>query len=229
MWQSLVQVKKVTHKLPEKNFAYGINKPRQAEGAREVSMMWVAHKGNPDAKPGPDFMAMNKLAAGTCKKASEVRAFREDNDVRLKKINPASQAKDKHRVRLPSDGNPNYTFGRASANRTIEEERMFGDAPNIKHIVQGTFMNDWMTFNNERKETFIAEHAKIEPKATKATQGHADGAAKAKAQRGAAAAPFKMKKFATVKSKLAQQGTFGPATIAAAGAMPADEVPAVEA
>ena len=63
VWLALVQVKKVTHKLPEKNFAYGINKPRQAEGAREVSMMWVAHKGNPDAKPGPDFMAMNKLAA----------------------------------------------------------------------------------------------------------------------------------------------------------------------
>ena len=58
--------KRVTFELPsskESGFVYGLEKPRDLEGARDVSMRWVEHQPNPDNKPGPDFIAMNKLAA----------------------------------------------------------------------------------------------------------------------------------------------------------------------
>ena len=58
--------KRVTFELPsskDQTFVYGLEKPRDLEGARDVSMRWVEHQPNPDNKPGPDFIAMNKLAA----------------------------------------------------------------------------------------------------------------------------------------------------------------------
>ena len=221
-------MKKVTHKLPDKDFAYGLVKPKDPEGARAVTMTWVAHKSKQDDKTGPDFLAMNKLAAA-CKSPSEVRKFRETNDIRLKKIDPASQAMDKTRVPLPSDDNPEHTFGRPSAKRTIEEERMFGDSPSIKHIVQGEFMHDWVNVNEQRKEAFNRASAKIEPRSTRATQGHAVNGAKAKAASANKTAPFKMTKFSKVTSKLAQTNAFGTAGTPPKEASPAAMAPPAEA
>lgn len=107
---------------------------------------------------------------------------------------------------------------------------MFGDAPNIKHIVQGSFMHDWVNVNEHRKETFNAVHAKIEPRDTRATHGHALNGAKAKRVAGASQnAPFKMSKFSKVTSKLAQTNAFGSSGIVQEEAVPADMTPPVEA
>jgi len=72
-------------KSPPEDFAFGVSKARDAEGAREVSMKWVEHKANPDDVPGPDFKAMNKIAAtNEVVTAKEVSDFRKDNMVTLK-------------------------------------------------------------------------------------------------------------------------------------------------
>mmetsp|Transcript_3522 Transcript_3522/g.5969 ORF Transcript_3522/g.5969 Transcript_3522/m.5969 type:complete len:107 (-) Transcript_3522:80-400(-) len=62
----LGKVKAITTALPPDDFAYGISRARDQEGAREVTFKWVTHKPNPDAKPGPDFKAMNSLAVHKC-------------------------------------------------------------------------------------------------------------------------------------------------------------------
>ena len=55
---------------------------------------------------------------------------------------------------------------------------MSREATHIKNIVQGIFMDDWVKMNEVRKQTFNQAHKKIQPSATKATLGHASGAAK---------------------------------------------------
>lgn len=195
----LGKVKRITTNLPHEDFAYGLPRPRDAEGAREVSMKWVEHRPNPDAKPGPDFKAMNKLAAIHEKTNSkEQRDFREHHPKTLKQ--GAVENKLKQKQPLPSDQNPHHTFGRQTSCRPVEETRLTGQAAHIKNVVQGTFMNDWVDMNERRADLFLAQNAKIPPQATKASSGHG---AKAKAmQDQETKEPWKMKKFSAVTSKV---------------------------
>jgi len=196
----LGKVKACATALPPEDFAYGLQRPRDAEGAREVTLKWVEHEPNPNAKPGPDFKGMNFLAAiNDVTTSKEQRSFRAAHPMTLKQGLP--QGRLTQRPPLPSDYNPEYTYGRSNAVRTHEEIRVLGGTqPHIKNIVQGSFANDWVARNMARQQEFEADHARLPPSATKASEGHASRAK-------AAFDPvdemtWKMKKFTKVKCKV---------------------------
>mmetsp|Transcript_31764 Transcript_31764/g.38377 ORF Transcript_31764/g.38377 Transcript_31764/m.38377 type:complete len:234 (-) Transcript_31764:363-1064(-) len=198
----LGKVKRTTVSLPAEDFAYGLSKPRDPEGAREVSMKWVEHRPNPDAKPGPDFMQMNKHAAiSEVTKANGQRDFRTENPKTLKTGEHAETRVAKG-VPLPSEINSDHTYGRQSSCRPVEETRLTGAAPHIKNVIQGSFANDWISMNDKRAGLFEAQNSKIPPQATKASSGHASRA-KAALDEGEKE-PWKMKKFQGVESKVKQ-------------------------
>ena len=182
---------------------FGVAKARDAEGAREVTMKWSEHTHSRDSQPGPNYIAMNKQATIVgLTKSSEQKSFRAKNPIPLGTINAHTQ----EASHLPSDENPDFRYGRASSNRTKEEQRLTGFNPPMKDLVQGAYMQDWMLKNEERKVEFQMHAKRIEPSHTKATRGHAEGAQKAQAQGarqgGPAQASWKMKKFGNVKPKV---------------------------
>ncbi|KAI8471426.1 MAG: hypothetical protein J3K34DRAFT_417093 [Monoraphidium minutum] len=70
---------------PDPGHVFGIKMPPDAEGAKQVTLMWKQHQPNPHAKPGPDFKAMNRLAADNGLTGTRgVRAFREAHAVAVK-------------------------------------------------------------------------------------------------------------------------------------------------
>lgn len=74
---AVLQVKKTTFNSSPADRAYGAVQPPDAEGARAVISTWKPHVPNPHAKPGPDFLAMNKAAADTGLVSSgQFKAFR---------------------------------------------------------------------------------------------------------------------------------------------------------
>jgi hypothetical protein len=77
-------------------------------------MLWKGHKPNPHSKPGPDYLAMNKLAADhglvSC---SSQRAFRSTHAVSLKKGHATHQAA----PQLPHDADGQYVYGKPAGYR----------------------------------------------------------------------------------------------------------------
>jgi hypothetical protein len=72
-----MQVKRTTFNSSPPDRAYGAVQPPDAEGARAVISTWKPHVPNPHAKPGPDFLAMNRAAADTgLVSSSQFKAFR---------------------------------------------------------------------------------------------------------------------------------------------------------
>mmetsp|Transcript_3521 Transcript_3521/g.5968 ORF Transcript_3521/g.5968 Transcript_3521/m.5968 type:complete len:244 (-) Transcript_3521:310-1041(-) len=167
----LGKVKAITTALPPDDFAYGISRARDQEGAREVTFKWVTHKPNPDAKPGPDFKAMNSLAVhNEVIKAKDQRDFRLANPRSLKQgiiKNKSDQDP------LPSDYNTEHTYGRQSCHRTLEEFRQTGPTPHMKNIVQGSFQHDWIHKNMMKDESIAHKQRRLPPQTTKASEGHA--------------------------------------------------------
>lgn len=188
-------------KTPDPDFVFGVSKPRDPEGAREVSMKWVQHEANPDDKPGPDFISMNKSAAIAHRVTSQEQTpFRHEYPITLKRGDTGNTLKKKP---LPSDRNPDFVYGRKSEHRPLEETRLTGGDVDIKNLVQGAYTNDWTKMNLLREAEFQEAHLKPLPKPTKASAGHAAGAKAAGAKKEQVAAePFKMKKFKSVKAKL---------------------------
>lgn len=161
-------------------------------------MKWVEHKANPNSIPGPDFKAMNKLAAvNEVVTATETVAFRSENHITLR---AGDHGKIDKTPLLPSDLNPDHVYGRSSAAPTVEETRYTGDAVDIKTIMQGGFVDEWVTMNDKRASQLRAKHEWREPKMTKAAAGHAS--LPAKLAQAASPKQFKMKKFENVKAKL---------------------------
>lgn len=167
----LGKVKTVTASLPPDDFAYGISRSRDEEGAREVTFKWVMHQPNPDAKPGPDFKAMNALAVH-----NEVIKSQDQRDFRLqhpKTLKQGVQGQLKCRDPLPSDYNPEHTYGRQSCRRTLEEFRAVGPTPHMKNIVQGSFQHDWIHKNMMKHSVMAEKQRRLPPQSTKASEGHA--------------------------------------------------------
>lgn len=196
----LGKCKTVTTNLPPEDFAYGLSRPRDGEGAREVTFKWVEHKPNPNAKPGPDFKAMNLLAAvNDVTTSKDQRDFRSAHPKTLKQGLP--QGRQSSRDMLPSDYNPEFTYGRSSATRTHEENRVVGGAsPHIKNVVQGSFQYDWIHKNMQRQGEFMADQGRLPPSATKASEGHASRAKSAFDP--VADQQWKMKKFSKVTARV---------------------------
>ena len=165
-------------------------------------MKWVEHKPNPNSLPGPDFKAMNKLAAvNEVVTAQEAMAFRSENHITLRTGEAGKKTK---APSLPSDYNPDHVYGRSSADPTVEETRYTGDAVNIKDLMEGGFTDDWVKMNVTRADQLQAKHEWRDPKMTKAAAGHATIQSKYAEQ--ASPKPFKMKKFDKVKPKLSKTG-----------------------
>ena len=77
-------------------------------------MHWKPHQPNPHARPGPDYRAMNKLAADAgLVKAAEQRNFREQNTMLLKK---GAEVR-KPPPALPSDAEPGFVYGKPGKHR----------------------------------------------------------------------------------------------------------------
>ena len=183
-------------------YTFGVEKPKDREGAREVSMVWKSHQRNPDAQPGPNYIAMNKTATQSgVIRSDELLAFRKQKHIPLKG-GLGSDGTEAPKP-LPSEVETNYVYGRASNNRPIEEIRMSGPAPSMSNLVQGTFVYEWVDKNQARKEALNAHHKKIVPLGTKATQGHAAGGAKSKQAGEVGGKTWKMKKFQDVKPRIA--------------------------
>lgn len=195
----LGKVKTITTALPPEEFAYGLSRPRDAEGAREVTFKWVEHQPNPNAKPGPDFKAMNFLAAvNDITTSKDQRDFRGAHPKTLKQGLP--QGRQTQRAPLPSDFNAEHTYGISSSTRSHEELRVtMGPAAHIKNVVQGSFQYDWVHKNMQRQGEFMADNARLPPNATKASEGHAS---KAKAAFDPVnTEQWKMKKFSKVTAR----------------------------
>ncbi len=190
------------------SFAFGVSKPQDPEGAREVSGLWKEHEKNPDAKPGPNYIAMNKQATlSGLTKSNEQLPFRIEHPVALKS-GIQSRKQNETPVSIPSDADPRFVYGRASSNRPLEETRLTGDAPDMRDLLQASFQWDWVKMNTRRSNEFDLKTAKIAPTATKAALGHALGGQRViEKQKMDSARPkaWKMKKFSNVKPRVMQQ------------------------
>ena len=164
-------------KPPPPGFAFGMSRARDPEGAKDVTMKWVEHKLPPSALPGPDFVAMNKLAAvNDVVTAKETAAFRSDH-VTL----PAERAgatRKRPPSRLPSDRHPEHAYGRSSSAPSAEETR-YGDSVSAKQVVNGEFADEWKAMNRWRAEKMAEKAARHARKTaggatlTRAALGHA--------------------------------------------------------
>mmetsp|Transcript_22219 Transcript_22219/g.36814 ORF Transcript_22219/g.36814 Transcript_22219/m.36814 type:complete len:208 (-) Transcript_22219:127-750(-) len=101
--------RKTTYSLPpDPAFTYGKRLPIDFEGAGQVISSWKEHTPNPDAIPGRDFKAINKMAVTSGAVTSHEQAdFRQTHDHRLRTCTNHQSAPP-----LPSDADPAYTYGR---------------------------------------------------------------------------------------------------------------------
>ncbi|GBG62203.1 hypothetical protein CBR_g29401 [Chara braunii] len=120
----LGKVRQVTMKLPPPDYVYGMPRSRDPEGAREVVGYWMEHIPNYRGKPGPDFKAMNAAAVrhyAVC--PHHQRDFRRLLPLTLKH---SAQCRLNLRPELPSDTDPQHTYGRRTSCRPLEELRITG-------------------------------------------------------------------------------------------------------
>jgi hypothetical protein len=169
-------------------------------------MTWREHTPNPNAVAGPDFRTMNKLAVTSgLTKANQLREFRETNFVRQK------QGYDKVRsapASLPSDADPQFTYGAPSARKAPEDARRSGgEDSKMQDLIQGRFVYEWVEQRlGEETAAGAGARGPTENKPTLAARGHALGAQKilAKAAAVEEKEQWKMKKFQKAESKVAK-------------------------
>ncbi|GMH39040.1 hypothetical protein BSKO_06938 [Bryopsis sp. KO-2023] len=138
-----------------------------------VTMIWREHQANPDAKPGPDFRAMNKMAAVSgLTSAKEQPAFRSANQMTLKT--------GEHHVKkasIQSARSKSVVYGTSSSYRNAETVRAAGpDEPPLKHVIQGAYQMDWVGMNMARADSFKKKRCTFQATPTKASIGHIIGA-----------------------------------------------------
>ncbi|KAI8470732.1 MAG: flagellar associated protein [Monoraphidium minutum] len=206
---------------PDPGHVFGIKMPPDAEGAKQVTLMWKQHQPNPHAKPGPDFKAMNRLAADNGLTGTRgVRAFREAHAVAVKCGAAALASK---APPLPSKKDPRFAYGKPKGYRSAEDRRNCGPSdPPALALVQGAYAHEWVDMNAARADELDARHGYIKPATTKAAQGHARGAAATAAAvaaaRGAPEGGWKMGRFLRTAPRVtAYMGGGATAAAAAAG------------
>ncbi|KAL0044248.1 hypothetical protein WJX82_006772 [Trebouxia sp. C0006] len=164
------QVKCTTFQHPPEDKVFGAPRPLDPEGAREVTGIWKQHHPNPFSQPGPDFRAMNKQATiHGLTSPQQQHSFRAEHPMHLKVGYAVKQAP----AQLPSDKKPEFTYGKPSTHKTMEEIRVAGrDNPNMKHLMQGAYTWEWMQTNDARAQEFSQHAHYIQPTPTKAALGH---------------------------------------------------------
>jgi hypothetical protein len=188
------KAKPTCYDLPSEEFAFGRPDNPDFEGAREVTMQWLAHV--PSARPAEkmtDFRKVNKLALrGRVASAKDLAQFRRENAQNLTVSAPAATGPPPKVI--PSDVVPAFTYGKKTRPSTP-----------IAAVVSYQFSAEYEQALEENYEQYLEEKRAVgmrEIKTTKAMQGHAAAAAHSRAQAIEPKPEFKMKKFMKVKAKM---------------------------
>ena len=83
-------------------------------------------------------------------KSNQQLNFRKKHPVALRTGVQQNSTHSETPVTIPSDLDPTFIYGRASSNRPSEETRLTGDAPDMRDLLQGSFMWDWVQMNTHR-------------------------------------------------------------------------------
>jgi hypothetical protein len=119
--------KKPVNTIPD--ITFGIKSPLDKEGAKEVTFTWKSHERNADAVPPRDFMKLNKMTLkDKAIDGKAVNQFRKSHDART-----ISVQKKKPRSALPSEVDPNFTYG-----ITVK----YGET--AKELVENLYEEDWV-------------------------------------------------------------------------------------
>ena len=185
---------------------FGLKRVRDVENAKQVTMRWSEHKLPPEVVPGPDFKAMNKLAAvNDVVNARETAAFRTENHITLRAGSASVRASGGKNLfakpALPSDRDPEHGYGKSSKIPTVEERKFGSNAP-IKAVLNGAFANEWVEKNQRRAGVLKQMAVKRAPvsRTTNAQEKRAQ-VARAKIAPAPKPTPFKMKLFEKVQSR----------------------------
>jgi hypothetical protein len=188
------------YRLPPEDFAYGRPDMPDFEGAREVTMQWVAH--HAEAKPQADIQDFKKLnkAAVTAKVVDprKLTQFRKENSVPVTTTASAPPPKV-----YPSEVVPSFTYGKKTRPSTP-----------IAQVISNQFAAEYEAslaeiydfYEKEKKDA--GKMSKI--RTTRAAEGHARKLQEI--ERSASAGdlkkePFKLSKFKNVKGKLVFPGS----------------------
>ena len=187
-------VKATTYSLPEDfQHEYGLRQERDGVTAGDVVDNWADNDGSHSAVAARDFRALNKAAISSGHlDVKAMNEYRNEHDIRVKLGNEKGRA-----ARGGGNYDDNTAFGRPTRPSTP-----FGD------LVSHGFRYDWV-MQSEPASAVAQSRARQKPRGTIASMGHASRAAAARAGDTAAAnpaAPWKMKKFANVQSKVGRQG-----------------------
>ncbi|KAL3679579.1 hypothetical protein R1sor_022535 [Riccia sorocarpa] len=191
----LGKVKRSTYDLPDKRFIYGYCNERNPEGVKDVIQHRENERNVEASLLGANWIAMNKLATKkNCATSPEVRRCREMNYIRL-----LPRTKLANRFKLPSEIDPNHTYG-------IQGVR---DIP-MESIMTNAYANDWIDMNNYLKslhpEPFGYVTPSMEVQPTKASLLRADAAQKMKSKP-VTKERFVMKKFQNVPKRVDDENT----------------------
>eukprot|EP00742_Colponemidia_sp_Colp-10_P000966 GILJ01001048.1.p1 GENE.GILJ01001048.1~~GILJ01001048.1.p1 ORF type:complete len:212 (+),score=25.94 GILJ01001048.1:74-709(+) len=175
--------KPATVDLPDQQFVFGKPDKKDAEGAKEVTMSWQVHVPNPEALPGRDFRALNKMSVSQkCVSAKTTGEFRKDHDARLKIGNTGPG-----RSTLPSERHSDFVYGRASSSSTP-----------MSLLIGNNFAREWEVKQNEQYIKTELEKKVVgkmpPPRPTKASEGH-KSVATTRVNPTETESQFKLKKF----------------------------------
>jgi hypothetical protein len=188
------------YRLPPEDFAYGRPDMPDFEGAREVTMQWVAH--HAEARPTADVQDFKKLNKQAVREKvvdpKKLTQFRKERDV---PIQPSSHAAPPPKV-YPSEVVPSFTYGKKTRPSTP-----------IAQVISNQFAAEYEASLAEIYDFYETEKqnagkmSKI--RTTRAAEGHARKLQEMElgaSLEGSKKEPFKLSKFKNVKCKLVLPG-----------------------
>lgn len=198
------RAKPTCYDLPGSSFAYGRAGNRDAEGAKEVSMYWCGHVASTSPRRGaPDFIRLHRKAANAAiTTPRDLAHYRREHDISLSMAQPTQgldyvplgSARINHKVTLPSDLVPGFTYGKKCRPSTP-----------IREIISNRWgakvKSEMQQLGQAIQRTPQVEVRKIP--FTNASRGHASAAKKAAMQiHGEKEQIFKISKFLRVPAKI---------------------------
>jgi len=158
------KTKRPTRDLPKSDFRYGSTRPNGTnEGAGEVILNWNTHTANEAAKPGKDFVQMNKRAV-QCghTTARAIAKFHKSNFI-AKRVGQSQKIKG-HNIGNKIDETRHGV-------KTIRVD-------NVEQLIVGKYQKNWLM--DQKSYLAAIEKKKIVTKQvvqkTKASEGHRRGA-----------------------------------------------------
>jgi len=158
------KTKRPTRDLPKSGFRYGSTRPHGIkEGAGEVILNWNTHTANEAAKPGKDFVQMNKKAV-QCghTTARAIAKFHKSNFI-AKKVGQSQK------IKGHNNGSKND-----ETRHGVKTVRL----DNVEQLIVGQYQKNWLL--DQKSYLAAIEKKKIVTKQvvqkTKASEGHKRGA-----------------------------------------------------